>query len=138
MWNLSNTDTLGTKIIVLISEVSLFEGENKMYLYKVGTQSSVLINQVSLFPRCPLREVPLYQSHSHQVWSGQVCSAYVSKLQLGGLGACSPRKFRGYAIASETSFGPIRYFSEARCFGFWSFANLASHMHPLQMEPVRL
>ena len=34
--------TLGTKIIVLISEVSLFQGEN-MYLYKVGTQSSVLI-----------------------------------------------------------------------------------------------
>ena len=31
-----------------------------MYLYKVVTQSSVLINQVSLFQRCPLREVPLY------------------------------------------------------------------------------
>ena len=31
-----------------------------MYLYKVGTWSSVLINQVSLFQRCPLREVPLY------------------------------------------------------------------------------
>ena len=38
-------DTLGTKIIVLISEVSLFQGENNMYLYKVGTQSSVLIKQ---------------------------------------------------------------------------------------------
>ena len=46
--NLSNMDTLGTKIIVLISEVSLFEGENNMYLYKVGTQSSVLINEGSL------------------------------------------------------------------------------------------
>ena len=44
-WNLSNTDTIGTKIIVLISEVSLFKGENNMYLYKVGTQSSVLIKQ---------------------------------------------------------------------------------------------
>ena len=32
-WNLSNTDTFGTKIIVLISEVSLFQGE-------VGTQSN--------------------------------------------------------------------------------------------------
>ena len=31
-----------------------------MYLYKVGTQSSVLVNQVSLFERCPLGEVPLY------------------------------------------------------------------------------
>ena len=31
-----------------------------MYLIcKVGTQSSVLINKVSLFQRCPLREVPL-------------------------------------------------------------------------------
>ena len=40
-------DTHGTKIIVQISEVSLFHGENNMYLYKVGTQSNVLINQVS-------------------------------------------------------------------------------------------
>ena len=38
-------DSLGTKIIVLISEVSLFQGQNNMYLYKVGAQSSVLINQ---------------------------------------------------------------------------------------------
>ena len=52
-------DTIGTKTIVLISEVSLFQGENNMYLYKDGTQSSVLINQVSLFQRCPLREAPL-------------------------------------------------------------------------------
>ena len=59
-WNLYNTDTLGTKIIVQISEVSLFQGENNMYLYKVGTQLNVLINQVFLFQKCPLREVPLY------------------------------------------------------------------------------
>jgi len=52
-------DTHGTKIIVQISEVSLFHGENNMYLYKVGTQSNVLINQVSLFQGCLLREVPL-------------------------------------------------------------------------------
>ena len=45
--NLSNMDTFGTKIIVLISEVSLFLGEDSMYLYKVGTQSNVLINQLS-------------------------------------------------------------------------------------------
>ena len=35
---------------------------------------------------------------------------------LGGLGACSPRKilkFRGYEIASETIFVPMRCFSEA-------------------------
>ena len=43
--------TLGTKIIVLISEVSLFQGENSVYLYEVGTQSSVLINQVFIFQR---------------------------------------------------------------------------------------
>ena len=60
-WNLSNTDTLGTKIIILISEVSFFQGENNMYLYKVGIQSSVLIKQdVLKSQRCPLREVPLY------------------------------------------------------------------------------
>ena len=29
-WNLSTADTLGTKIIVLISEVSVFQGENDM------------------------------------------------------------------------------------------------------------
>ena len=37
----------GTKIIVPISEVFLFQRENTMYSYEVGTQSSVLINQVS-------------------------------------------------------------------------------------------
>ena len=48
------------------------------------------------------------QGRSHQVWSGQVCSACVGTLQLGGLGACSLRKFlefRGYKIASETILG---------------------------------
>ena len=29
-WNTSNVDALGTKVIVLISEVSLFWGENDM------------------------------------------------------------------------------------------------------------
>ena len=38
-------DTLGTQIIVLISEVSFFQGQNNMYLYKVGTHSSILIKQ---------------------------------------------------------------------------------------------
>ena len=62
-WNLSNTETFGTKKIVLINEVSIFQGENNMYLYKVGTRSSVLINQVSLFQGCLLRGVPLYLRH---------------------------------------------------------------------------
>ena len=53
-------DNLGTPIIALISEAALFQGENNVYLYKVGTQSSVLINQVSLFQICPLREDPLH------------------------------------------------------------------------------
>ena len=44
---------------VLISEVFLFQG-GIMNLYQVGTRSSVLINQVSLFQGCPLRGVPLY------------------------------------------------------------------------------
>ena len=45
--------TVGTKMFVLISEVSLLQEE----LYKVGTRSSVLM---SLFQRCSLRGVPLY------------------------------------------------------------------------------
>ena len=36
---------MGPKIIVLISEVSFYQGENNMYFYKVGTQSSVLFKQ---------------------------------------------------------------------------------------------
>ena len=47
LWNLSIMDIIGTKIFVLISEVSLFQGENNTYAYKVGTRSSVLTN------RCP-------------------------------------------------------------------------------------
>ena len=39
----------GTKIIVPISEESLLQQENNMYLYKVGTQSSDLSNQASYF-----------------------------------------------------------------------------------------
>ena len=39
-----NMDTIGTKLIVLISEVSLFQGDNN--LYKVGTQSSVIVSEV--------------------------------------------------------------------------------------------
>ena len=66
--------TLGTKTIVLISEVSLFQGENNMYLYKVGTHSSVLINQMSLFQRCPLRDLPLYTV---------VCTVSYTSLHIG-------------------------------------------------------
>ena len=40
-----STDTIGTKIFVLISEVSLFQGESIMYLYEVGTGLIVVINQ---------------------------------------------------------------------------------------------
>ena len=36
-WSLSNTDRFGTKTIVLISEVSLFQGENNMYLYSLNS-----------------------------------------------------------------------------------------------------
>ena len=50
------------------------------------------------------------QGHSHQVWSGQVCSACVGTLQLGWGrdGGMLPQKFlefRGYEIASETILG---------------------------------
>ena len=38
----------------------LIQGANNTYLYEVGTWSSVLIREVSLFQGCPLRGVPLY------------------------------------------------------------------------------
>ena len=42
-------DTLGTKIIVLISEVSLFQGENSYVFYmKLGLHLMACFNQVSL------------------------------------------------------------------------------------------
>ena len=59
-WNLSNADTLGTKIIVLISEVSLFQGENNMFYVKLWLSRVSWLTKVSLFQRCPLREVLLY------------------------------------------------------------------------------
>ena len=45
-------DTLGTKII---GEVSLFQGENYMYLYKVGTWPGVLIKQGVLISEVSLK-----------------------------------------------------------------------------------
>ena len=38
---------LGTNIFVLISEVSVFHGENSIFLYNIRTQSSVLTSEVS-------------------------------------------------------------------------------------------
>ena len=54
-WNSSNTDTLGTTIIVLISKVLLFQGENNMYLYRVGTWPGVLIKQGVLISEVSLK-----------------------------------------------------------------------------------
>ena len=53
----SGTSLIETKIIVLISEVSLLEGENNMYLYKVGIQSSVLIKQGVLISEVSFKRV---------------------------------------------------------------------------------
>ena len=44
-WNLSITQRFNTVRTKIIGEVLLFQKENNMYLYKVGTQSSVLIKQ---------------------------------------------------------------------------------------------
>ena len=48
----------------MISEVSIVRGENDMYLYKVGTRSSVLIKQVS-FKRfhCNVLATCIYTTH---------------------------------------------------------------------------
>ena len=42
-WNLSDTDTLGTKIIVLISEVSLFQGKNNMWQSRIENKYYSLV-----------------------------------------------------------------------------------------------
>ena len=63
---------------------------------------------------------------------------YVSTQQLCGLGACCPGKvleFRGYEVASETTFGPKRCFSEARqqsfkCMNIYPFCPLY-HIAPI-------
>ena len=44
-----------------------------LHVYTVGTQSSVLISEMSLFQRCPLREVPLYVRTSKAEWA-DVCT----------------------------------------------------------------
>ena len=51
-WNFPSMDTNGTKIFVVISEVSLFQVENS--IYKVGTQSF----------RCPYFGVPFKEGRS--------------------------------------------------------------------------
>ena len=56
-----------------------------------------------------------YQGHSHQVWSGQVCSVcmhkYTTARGVWGHTPPPPRKFlqfMGYEIVYETIFGSIR------------------------------
>ena len=50
-------DTLGTKIIVLISEAFLFQGEKEIFLYMKLAASRARCPDLA---RCSLREVPLY------------------------------------------------------------------------------
>ena len=40
-------------------------------------------------------------------WSGQVCRACVSMLQLGGVEACTPRKILEFRVLLRPCFGPI-------------------------------
>ena len=41
-WELSNMDTLGTKIFVMTSEVSLFQGENNIKLFCIYSGKSLM------------------------------------------------------------------------------------------------
>ena len=52
-WNLSNTDTIGTKVFVLISEVSSFQGKIKDIYIKLGLSQVSRLSKLSLFQRCP-------------------------------------------------------------------------------------
>jgi len=60
-WKLSNMGIFGTKIIVLIMRCPYFRGRIIMYLLKLGLSQVSWLTNVSLFQRCPLREVPLYK-----------------------------------------------------------------------------
>ena len=75
-WNLSIVDTTGPRKFALIREVSLFQSLicmgpliREVFLfqgmvcaqkYAIGTSETVLIREVSLFQRFPLRNIPLY------------------------------------------------------------------------------
>ena len=94
----------------------------------------------------------IVQGRSHQAWSDQVGSACTRKnaIPYEGLGACSPRKFRGYEIASETNFGPIRCFLEAKrqsltwnaflpvASAFWSSLLIGRKPNPSEVKLARL
>ena len=53
-WNHSNTDALAAK---LISEVSSFQGENNMYLYKVVIWPGVLIKRGAFISEVSFKRV---------------------------------------------------------------------------------
>ena len=65
-WNLSNTDTLGTKIIVLISEVSSIQ-EISIYTKLGVVKVSWLINQGVHISG--VKEVPLYMQLDQSISS---------------------------------------------------------------------
>ena len=86
------------------------------------------------------------QGRSHHFWSGQVCIAGKSMVQLGRCGNMHPKKiFRRYDIASDIIFGPMLLRGQTTEFhtlniysfcplhrtsqvlAFWMFANLASN-----------
>ena len=67
-WNLSNRDTLGTKIV---TEVSIFQGENK---YMLGTQSSVLINQGVLISEVSFKIFHCIVTDLKFTWQYMLCS----------------------------------------------------------------
>ena len=59
-WNLSKTDTIGTEESVLIREVSSFQKLKCMQERDLGQENVSCLERVSIFQRCPFREVPLY------------------------------------------------------------------------------
>ena len=59
-----------TSLGTLVSEVSLFQVENIMYLYKVGTRSSVLINQGVLISGCLKRGSSVYHRRRNRGGQG--------------------------------------------------------------------
>ena len=62
-----------------------------------------------------------HQGHSHQVWSGQVCSAWVNMLQLGSLGAPSEKfgNLEATRLLLRHIFGPIWCWPDDRIAHAW-------------------
>ena len=148
--------------------VNVYEVCTNWYLFAYSSYSfrpknNILANSLSIKLTTKWHPVPFclyeykYRAIAIRFWVIGLVVCAQERYTLGGLGACSPRKilkFRGYEIASETNFGPIRYFSEAKrqsftwmpfcplghtpmVSAFWSCLLVAAESHTLRRWSLR-